>query len=78
MNRGLGAKLHTASDSSGVKVGQTGYAIGNPFGFDHTLTTGVVRYTSDFAAAGFNSKATWFDLKEQNRGQHRAFNFNKP
>lgn len=29
-------------DSSGVKVGQTGYAIGNPFGFDHTLTTGVV------------------------------------
>jgi hypothetical protein len=33
---------------------------------------------SDFAAAGFNSKATWFDLKEQNRGQHRAFNFNKP
>ena len=31
-----------AGDSSGVKVGQTGYAIGNPFGFDHTLTIGVV------------------------------------
>eukprot|EP00241_Pyramimonas_parkeae_P002477 CAMPEP_0114227992 /NCGR_PEP_ID=MMETSP0058-20121206/2096_1 /TAXON_ID=36894 /ORGANISM="Pyramimonas parkeae, CCMP726" /LENGTH=441 /DNA_ID=CAMNT_0001338891 /DNA_START=75 /DNA_END=1400 /DNA_ORIENTATION=+ len=29
-------------NSSNVKVGQIGYAIGNPFGFDHTLTTGVV------------------------------------
>lgn len=29
-------------DSSGIKVGQIALAIGNPFGQDHTLTTGVV------------------------------------
>jgi S1-C subfamily serine protease len=28
--------------SADVKVGQAVFAIGNPFGFDHTLTTGVV------------------------------------
>ncbi len=28
--------------SAGVRVGQTVLAIGNPFGFDHTLTSGVV------------------------------------
>jgi len=28
--------------SHGLKVGQTAYAIGNPFGLDHTLTTGVI------------------------------------
>ena len=28
--------------SSSLKVGQSAYAIGNPFGFDQTLTTGVI------------------------------------
>ncbi|GAX12619.1 hypothetical protein FisN_13Lh084 [Fistulifera solaris] len=28
--------------SKGLKVGQTALAIGNPFGLDHTLTTGIV------------------------------------
>ncbi len=30
------------SKSSNLKVGQSAYAIGNPFGFDQTLTTGVI------------------------------------
>jgi len=34
-------KLDVGS-SSGLKVGQKVLAIGNPFGFDHTLTTGVI------------------------------------
>ena len=29
-------------NSDGLRVGQQCLAIGNPFGFDHTLTTGVV------------------------------------
>ena len=39
-----GAKLHplTLGDSSNVQVGQTVYAIGNPYGLDHTFTSGIV------------------------------------
>jgi len=32
----------TFSDSSMLKVGQTVIAIGNPYGFDHTVTVGVI------------------------------------
>ena len=32
----------TLTDSSTIKVGQKAIAIGNPFGLDHTLTTGVI------------------------------------
>ena len=32
----------TIGVSRTVRVGQAVFAIGNPFGFDHTLTTGVV------------------------------------
>jgi len=39
-----GQKLPTVplGDSSTVEVGDSTYAIGNPFGLDHTLTTGIV------------------------------------
>jgi putative serine protease PepD len=38
------AKLHALSfgDSSSLQVGDNVYAIGNPYGLDHTLTSGIV------------------------------------
>jgi putative serine protease PepD len=39
---GLTLKPLTLADSSSVHVGDPTYAIGNPFGLDRTLTTGVV------------------------------------
>jgi len=38
------ASLHpvTLGSSSGLKIGQHVYAIGNPFGFERTLTTGII------------------------------------
>ena len=30
--------------SSNIRVGQKALAIGNPFGLDHTLTVGIIRY----------------------------------
>jgi len=32
----------TLGSSSGLQVGQKTYAIGNPFGLDHTLTQGII------------------------------------
>lgn len=32
----------TLGTSTGLKVGQNSYAIGNPFGLDHTLTSGII------------------------------------
>jgi S1-C subfamily serine protease len=32
----------TLGTSTGLKVGQSSYAIGNPFGLDHTLTSGII------------------------------------
>jgi putative serine protease PepD len=39
-----GASLHplTLGDSSKIEVGDTTYAIGNPYGLDHTFTSGIV------------------------------------
>lgn len=35
-------KVLPLGDSDGLQVGQKVLAIGNPFGFDHTLTTGII------------------------------------
>ena len=39
---GKNLKTLSLGDSSSVSVGDPVYAIGNPFGLDHTLTTGIV------------------------------------
>jgi S1-C subfamily serine protease len=35
----------TVGTSTGLRVGQSALAIGNPFGLDHTLTAGVISGT---------------------------------
>jgi putative serine protease PepD len=42
---GHALKPLTFADSGAVQVGDAAYAIGNPYGLDHTLTTGVVSAT---------------------------------
>jgi S1-C subfamily serine protease len=39
-----GEKLRPAliGSSRGLRVGQSCFAIGNPYGYEHTLTTGVM------------------------------------
>jgi S1-C subfamily serine protease len=39
-----GEKLRPAliGSSRGLRVGQSCFAIGNPYGYEHTLTTGVI------------------------------------
>ena len=41
-HRRLAAALGAARDSKTVRVGQVAIAIGNPYGFDHSVTSGVV------------------------------------
>ena len=43
------ASLGTSAD---LRVGQSVNALGNPFGFDHTLTTGALQRCSSLQAHG--------------------------
>lgn len=39
-------------DSTGLLVGQKVFAIGNPFGLDHTLTSGIISGTGREISSG--------------------------
>ena len=39
-------------DSAGLLVGQKVFAIGNPFGLDHTLTSGIISGTGREISSG--------------------------
>ena len=51
--------------SSELVVGQNVYAIGNPFGLDHTLTSCVIRYVNEFKSSPnmrwLTYSLPWFD-----------------
>ncbi|MGH2903210.1 MAG: S1C family serine protease [Solirubrobacteraceae bacterium] len=55
---GLGLKLLTLSSSSSVKVGDTVYAIGTPYGLEETFTKGIVSALDREIAAPDGAKIT--------------------
>jgi putative serine protease PepD len=55
---GLGLKALTLASSSSVQVGDTVYAIGNPYGLEETLTKGIVSALGREIAAPDGSKIT--------------------
>ena len=56
-------RLHpiTLGSSADLQVGQRVYAIGNPYGLDHTLTTGVISGTGEHHALPIISCAASLD-----------------
>lgn len=55
-NDGEDLRPVTVGGSGDLQVGQRVYAIGNPFGLDHTLTTGVISGTGREIASGINGR----------------------
>ena len=54
------AKALPIGSSSSLQVGQKVFAIGNPFGLDHTLTTGVVSGLSRQIQSGNIETNRWY------------------
>ena len=54
LSSGLQPSLHPTKlgDSAGLLVGQKVFAIGNPFGLDHTLTSGIISGTGREISSG--------------------------